>query len=184
LENPSRRIDLTFLLVEGMNGVGKNKMRKAVFTIDRDHKVGVSKGERLPSDDSLRFASERELGRLAAHWPGLRLVEVWNQLPGVKKVTRFTDRNKAIHRIWIAVQDLASPNSGLAAEGLDCATKTERVVALLKGPSGASLRAIMDLTGWQAHSVRGFISAQLAKRMGFQIQSFKRDGKRIYRIRS
>lgn len=42
----------------------------------------------------------------------------------------------------------------------------------------------MDLTGWQSHSVRGFISAQLGKRMGFQIQSFKRDGERIYRIRS
>ena len=42
----------------------------------------------------------------------------------------------------------------------------------------------MDLTGWQSHSVRGFISAQLRKRMGFKIQSFKRDGERIYRIRS
>ena len=42
----------------------------------------------------------------------------------------------------------------------------------------------MDLTGWQSHSVRGFISAQLGKRMGFKIQSFKRDGERIYRIHS
>ena len=41
----------------------------------------------------------------------------------------------------------------------------------------------MDLTGWQPHSVRGFISAQIGKRMGFKIQSFKRDGERIYRIR-
>jgi hypothetical protein len=41
----------------------------------------------------------------------------------------------------------------------------------------------MDLTGWQSHSVRGFISAQITKRMGLQIQSFKRNGERIYRIR-
>ena len=66
----------------------------------------------------------------------------------------------------------------------DCGTKAERIAELLKRPSGASLRAIMDLTGWQPHSVRGFISAQLSKRMGFQIQSFKRNGERIYRIRS
>ena len=89
-----------------------------------------------------------------------------------------------MHRIWSAVQDLAPRNTGLGAGGPDGATKAERIVALLIDPSRASLRAIMDLTGWQSHSVRGFISAQLAKRMGFKIQSFKRGGERIYRILS
>jgi len=38
-------------------------------------------------------------------------------------------------------------------------------------------------TGWQAHSVRGFISAQLSKRMGLRVKSFTREGQRVYRIR-
>jgi hypothetical protein len=41
----------------------------------------------------------------------------------------------------------------------------------------------MASTGWQAHSVRGFISAQLSKRLGFQVLSSKRQGERVYRIR-
>jgi hypothetical protein len=63
-------------------------------------------------------------------------------------------------------------------------SKTEQVIALLKQPSGASLKGIMALTGWQAHSVRGFISGQLSKKLGLRVKSFKRDGERIYRIRS
>jgi hypothetical protein len=161
-------------------------MRRTVFTIHVDNSVGISflKDKQPSRDGSIRFSSERELGRLAAHWPGARLAEIWNQLPGARRITRFTDRKTAVRRIWNAVQNLAPPHRESLAGGLDGGTKTERVVALLKGPAGASLRAIMELTGWQPHSVRGFISAQIAKRMGFQIQSFKRDGERIYRIRS
>ena len=165
---------------------GTNKMRRTVFTIHVDHKVEVStlKGKHPSSDGSIKFSSERELGRLAAHWPGTRLVEIWNHLPSVRKLTKFTDRKTAIHRLWTALQELEPPNAKSVAGGPDGRTKAEQIVALLKCPSGASLRAIMDLTGWQSHSVRGFISAQLSKRMGFQIQSFKRDGERTYRIRS
>ena len=76
------------------------------------------------------------------------------------------------------------PGRAVIVSNRDAVAQAEQIVALLKGSSGASLRAIMDLTGWQSHSVRGFISAQLGKRMGFRIQSFKRDGERIYRIRS
>jgi hypothetical protein len=56
-------------------------------------------------------------------------------------------------------------------------------VALLRQPSGATLTAIMRATQWQAHSVRGFISGQLGKRMGLPVKSFRRDGDRVYRIR-
>ena len=63
-------------------------------------------------------------------------------------------------------------------------TKTDSVVALLRRPSGATLQAIMKLTGWQAHSVRGFLSAQLGKRKGLTVESTKRKGRRVYRIMS
>jgi hypothetical protein len=41
----------------------------------------------------------------------------------------------------------------------------------------------MSATGWQAHSVRGFISGQLGKRLGLRVKSFERDGERVYLIR-
>jgi len=62
-------------------------------------------------------------------------------------------------------------------------TKAARVIALLRESSGATIKAIMAMTGWQAHSVRGFISAQLTKKLGLRIQSFLRGGERVYRIR-
>ena len=41
----------------------------------------------------------------------------------------------------------------------------------------------MVATGWQAHSVRGFISGVLSKRMGLTVESVKRqDGKRAYSV--
>ena len=62
------------------------------------------------------------------------------------------------------------------------ATKAATVIALLQEPSGATLKAIMAATGWQSHSVRGFISAQLLKKRKLKVKSFKRDGERVYKI--
>ncbi len=38
------------------------------------------------------FSSVEELVALATKWPGARLVEIWNSLPGVQSVERFTSR--------------------------------------------------------------------------------------------
>jgi hypothetical protein len=62
-------------------------------------------------------------------------------------------------------------------------SKTARVIALLRRPTGASLKTIMRVTGWQAHSVRGFISGQLGKKMGLRVRSFQREGERVYLIK-
>jgi hypothetical protein len=62
------------------------------------------------------------------------------------------------------------------------ATKAATIIALLKEPSGGTLKAIMAATGWQPHSVRGFISAQLVKKRKLKVKSFKRDGERVYKI--
>jgi len=41
----------------------------------------------------------------------------------------------------------------------------------------------MNATGWQAHSVRGFISGALGKKLRLKIESFKNSrGERAYRI--
>jgi hypothetical protein len=62
-------------------------------------------------------------------------------------------------------------------------SKTEQVLDLLKRSGGASLADVMTLTGWQSHSVRGFISGTLGKKMGLTVESSKREGgERIYRL--
>ena len=55
--------------------------------------------------------------------------------------------------------------------------------ARLRQSEGATLKDIMKATGWQAHSVRGFISGSLGKKMGLNVESFKRPyGERAYRV--
>jgi hypothetical protein len=64
-------------------------------------------------------------------------------------------------------------------------TKTAKILALLGRADGASLQELRKATGWQAHSVRGFLSGALKKKMGLRVDSTKRDsGERVYRLTS
>ncbi len=62
-------------------------------------------------------------------------------------------------------------------------SKLDRIIAALRAAKGASVPDLMQLTGWQAHSVRGAMSGALKKQRGLAIASEKRDGERIYRIK-
>src|SRR6266478_3607623 len=147
------------------------------------------------------FTSRQELAALAEKWPATRLVEIWNGLPGVQPVERFTSRQVAVARVWKAIQSL-EPGDGAQAPRATAKkpaarrkappaarnravghTKTARVIALLERPQGATLKAIMRVTGWQTHSVRGFISGHLKKKLGLTVRSSMRDGERVYSIK-
>ena len=73
----------------------------------------------------------------------------------------------------------AKPEAG-TREG----TKTAQLLVMLQRKSGATLSEIMDATGWQAHTVRGFMSGTM-KGAGYEVESFKPEGgERTYRINS
>jgi hypothetical protein len=56
------------------------------------------------------------------------------------------------------------------------------LVELLKRPGGSNIAAMMEATGWQAHSVRGAISGAIKKTLGLEVTSERTDAGRIYRI--
>ena len=61
-------------------------------------------------------------------------------------------------------------------------SKQARVLALLRGPNGATIATVMRSTGWQPHTVRGFLAAVVRKKLGLKLESNKTDGERVYRI--
>ena len=179
------------------------------FAIDTDNSItAYLAGEPIPEGQA-RFSSEKELAKIAATWPAERLVEIWNSFAGVppfgdlKPVKKFTDRKTAVARIWKAVQALtptaapqaapAAPKQAKAAKeatARDAAkparegSKKAIVLDMLKRPDGATLQEIMSVTGWMAHSVRGFLSGALSKKMGLTVESLKTaEGARSYRIK-
>ena len=62
-------------------------------------------------------------------------------------------------------------------------TKNARIVAMLKKPAGTTIAAIMAVTDWQSHSVRGFLAGVVRKKLGLNLVSDQTDKGRIYRIK-
>ena len=72
----------------------------------------------------------------------------------------------------------AAPEGNGPREG----SKHAKILELIRKPKGSTLQDLMTATGWQAHSVRGFLSAVVGKRLGLKLESSKDDdGQRVYR---
>src|SRR6059058_6016877 len=75
-------------------------------------------------------------------------------------------------------QGTVEPRSKKAEPG----SKQSRVIAMLQSPAGATIAAMMQATGWQQHSVRGFLAGVVRKRLKLKLGSKKVDGIRVYQI--
>ena len=77
-----------------------------------------------------------------------------------------------------------APKGEKKASGSRQGSKSAKVLDLLKRPDGATLKELMKATGWQAHSVRGFLSGAVGKKMGLTVASTKgEDGERRYSVK-
>lgn len=61
-------------------------------------------------------------------------------------------------------------------------TKQSKAIEMLRTPGGANIEAIIKATGWQQHSVRGFLAGVVRKRLKLNLQSAVQDGVRTYRV--
>jgi hypothetical protein len=178
------------------------------FSIDAENNITAFDPAAQIPEGQESFTTEKEFAKLSSEWPINRFAELWNSFAGVppfgdlKPVKKFTDRKTAVARIWKAIQALtptpapqAPPVAPKKTKATKDATATDAVpttregskkaivIEMLKRPEGATLPDIMSATSWQAHSVRGFISGSLGKKMGLTVESFKRsDGLRAYKL--
>ena len=184
----------------------------ATFTIDNDNNITAhasvptnTKHQVFSSAKELaKLAADWPAPRLAEGWNSFAGVAPFTDLKPVKK---FPNRKAAVARIWGAVTSLSPDVAPQAATVAPVASKAKKVpakgkkrdtvrpvakesgtnkkaevIALMQRPKGVTLEETMTATGWQKHTVRGFVSI-LGSKGGQKVESTKTDkGERIYRI--
>jgi len=63
------------------------------------------------------------------------------------------------------------------------ATKQNACLRLLARPDGATIEDLKSATGWQTHSIRGFLAGTVKKKLGLTLNASRDDnGARRYRV--
>jgi hypothetical protein len=75
-------------------------------------------------------------------------------------------------------------SSGVAEQSsaIRADTKHAKILDLLRSPAGTTVATMIKATGWQQHSVRGFLAAVVRKRLKLNLTSTPNEAGRIYRI--
>jgi hypothetical protein len=85
--------------------------------------------------------------------------------------------------LMLAAKPSADPAAKPAAKKAVAGSKQARVTTMLRSPNGTTIAAMMKATGWQQHSVRGFLAGVVRKKLKLKLDSKKIDGSRFYRIK-
>jgi hypothetical protein len=183
----------------------------AFASLDEARATKINNAEYFGSSQELaKLAASWPRHRPVEIWNSFAGVAPFTSLKAVK---RFTNRKVAVARIWKAVQALlgnvgkqaahvpppkgkrnkdaqkgkrrhtaraaAKGTADIAREG----SKKGEVIDLMRRSGGATLAEIMELTGWRAHTVRGFVGGTLIKKLGLKVESFRsKEKERTYRV--
>lgn len=126
-------------------------------------------------------------GELIAERPAGPKIEVWRTNDAGDRLTLVaTDAGLAAIGIAATTANAPEPSKPIAATNSAPfprdGTKAAVLADHLRRKNGATLDELMIASGWQAHSVRGFLSGTMKKKLGLKVISEKIDGIRRYRI--
>jgi hypothetical protein len=109
-------------------------MRICIMDTGNAIAVSTSTEQRGSKSGAARFTNPKRLAALAGHWPSGRLVEIWNQLPGVRPLAKFRDRQTGVQRIWKAIQRREPHGGAHVASGGDKTDSRGRAVSPSEQP--------------------------------------------------
>jgi hypothetical protein len=182
LNTAAERKDLlVFPLPESMDAPA-NKVGKTVKDL-------ISRGliEECPAklEDSIWRTDEQQRHlTLRVSTSGLEAVGAQNNADAATAAAEPTTASaKARHSKPRDIKTRAAKASKVSPTRQKQATKAERILTLLRRPQGATIAELTKSTGWQAHSIRGFLSATLKTKMKLKLKSERPEGKeRRYRV--
>src|SRR5262249_38785870 len=114
----------------------RRNSKMATFTIDSENNIAAHAAVPTNLENAQAFATEKELTKLAAEWPGSRMVEIWNSFAGaapfteLKPLKKFTSRDTAVARIWATVQRLSPDGAQPAADVAPAKGKSKKSAAM------------------------------------------------------
>lgn len=95
-----------------------------------------------------------------------------------ESASRSTARKTAHHNSRTRQQRQSEPPRAQRTD-----SKQVQVIRMLRAPSGTTIGAMVTATGWQQHSVRGFLAGVVRNKLGLNLVSEADDGGRMYRIK-
>jgi hypothetical protein len=101
----------------------------------------------------------------------------------IKSKSRPTAATRSIARKVVKSPSQKRRTSASSKQNAGSDTKHARIIAMLGAPAGATIAAIMTVTDWQQHSVRGFLAGVVRKKLGLNLVSELTDKGRVYRIK-
>ena len=103
----------------------------------------------------------------------LRGVALKKALAALLELGLVQERKDGVLIVSKAARRAVKAEKTATADKAPASTKQASLLALLQRSNGATLGDLMAATGWQAHSVRGFLSGTARKRMGLRVNSEK-----------